>query len=136
MVESMLEVVESLLALLRSLLAVVERLLAPSFCVSAKIRASRRAWSPTKKYSKDETTHRGFGTWRGPACALVCRVGCEVRLSDTCVPCVCPGSPPGPVLNCLHVFEPVHGLSSQVVCTPHQRSFLGGVLECFAGSWK
>jgi hypothetical protein len=82
-VESMLEVVESLLALLRSLLAVVERLLAPSSCVSAKIRASRRAWSPTKKYSKDETTHRGFGTWRGPACALVGRVGCEVRLSDT-----------------------------------------------------
>ena len=57
MVESMLEVVESLLALLRILLAVVERLLAPSFSVSAKIRSSRRAWSPTKKYSKDETTH-------------------------------------------------------------------------------
>ena len=48
-VESMLEVVESLLALLRSLLAVVERLLAPSSCVSAKIRASRRAWIANEK---------------------------------------------------------------------------------------
>ena len=85
MVESMLEVVESLLALLRSLLAVVERLLAPSYSTVCPRKFARRGGhgSPTKKYSKDETTHRGFGTWRGPACALVGRVGCEVRLSDT-----------------------------------------------------
>ena len=96
MVESMLEfeVVESLLALSRNLLAVVERLLAPSFLRVAKICASRRAQIANEKvqYTKDETTHRGFGrfpgSWRGPACALVGRVGCEVRLCDPCVPCV------------------------------------------------
>ena len=28
------------------------------------------------------------GSWRGPACALVGRIGCEVCLCDPCVPCV------------------------------------------------
>jgi len=138
-VESMLEfeVVESLLALSRNLLAVYERLLAPSFCVLRKFARRGGHRSPTKKSStqrmKPPTAgsvgSRGHGVvlrvrwWVG----LVVRFVCVIRVCR-----VCSGSPPG-------FFD---GLVIGCVCslsqrsTPHQRPFLCGVLECFAGYWK